>query len=100
MQTVKICTVEKGQILGIEDAFSQRKHKTSVKCASTAGMVYQIKIEDLFKHFRKDERSWKQVKETSLLKDAQIRQKMKCKIEPGHTVLRKKDAYFSILDRY
>ena len=63
-------------------------------------MVYQIKIEDLFKHFRKDERSWNQVKETSLLKDAQIRQKMKCKIEPGHTVLRKKDAYFGILDRY
>jgi hypothetical protein len=25
---------------------------------------------------------------------------MKYKIEPGHTVIRKKDAYFGILDRY
>ena len=74
---VKICKCEKGNILGLEDSISGRKHATSLKCISTEGAIYKIRADDLFRQLRKDERSWNKIKQIAYVKDAQIKEKMK-----------------------
>jgi hypothetical protein len=74
---IKMFTATKGQVLGLEDAVFDRRHSTTVKCASSHGRLYAIKRKEfIFKH-QKEIKTWKHLKSLAAAQDLALSTKAK-----------------------
>lgn len=66
---MRIATLNKGSIIGLEDFVAGRNHTVSVKCSSHEGSLYVINGEELQSRLMKDEKSWNQLIKFATEKD-------------------------------
>ena len=66
----KVSIVGRYEILGDEDVFSNRAYTTTVRCVSGSGALYTCKGDEFYKLVRSDEKSWKVVRNSFLLRES------------------------------
>ena len=51
---IRVATASRGQFIGLSDVICNRWHTTTVKCVSTTGSLYVIKITEFMNKMKKD----------------------------------------------
>ena len=74
---IRISTASKGQFLGLSDVMCNRWHTTTVKCVSSSGSLYQIRVNEFLTKIKKDQDLLNGLNEISKQSDVELRSKIK-----------------------
>ena len=74
---IRVSTASRGQFLGLSDVICNRWHTTTVKCVSTTGSIYVIKINDFIQKMKKDPDLLKKLTNISTNSDLELKYKIK-----------------------
>ena len=73
---IKLCLLNSGQFIGIEDVLNDRNYTTTVRCLTNDAIIYTLTTEDFFFWIGKNERTLGILQEVIFNKDSATKAKI------------------------